>query len=491
MSATGFAAVRPPRYARDKHLPIDECFEAVGQALKCKTVIGSVVRCTRLPGWHFDWDYDFRTGAPSMGDRPSSPPSLTIVIPALNEQDAIGGTIAGCLAAAERIKETAGLSHVEIVVVSDGSTDRTAEIAKGFEDVKVIVFEKNRGYGAAIKEGWRQGSGSLLGFLDADGTCNPEYFADMCRVAIEESADVVLGSRLGPDSKMPRIRRLGNRCYAFLLGLLCGRQVTDTASGMRVVRRESLKWLYPLPDGLHFTPSMSARALLTDLRLIEIPMSYEQRIGRSKLSVVRDGVRFLRTIISGVLCYRPEKLLLMLFMLCLVASALLAAYPVEFYFQNRRLEEWMIYRFVVCYLLGSFELMLLLATALTYQMASLGPRRGQANAFWPFVVASVMSGPMLAVILACLLVFAGVFLWPGVSEYATTGHVTLHWSRLLAGAFSLSCALQTAVFALLLKVLSVWKSQQLQLASMAAEEESAGGHSREKAMLPSDGPRRE
>ena len=134
-----------------------------------------------------------------MGDILS--PSLTIVIPALNEEDAIGGTIVRCLAAREHIKSAAGLVAVEIIVVSDGSTDRTAEIAKSYEDVKVIVFEKNRGYGAAIKEGWRQGSGSLLGFLDADGTCDPNYFAEICQVTVEESADVVLGSRLGPESK--------------------------------------------------------------------------------------------------------------------------------------------------------------------------------------------------------------------------------------------------------------------------------------------------
>lgn len=420
-----------------------------------------------------------------MGDS-FPPPSLTIVIPALNEEGAIGGTIARCLAAREHIKGAAGLAHVEIVVVSDGSTDRTAEIAKSYEDVQVLVFEKNRGYGAAIKEGWRQGRGNLLGFLDADGTCDPIYFAEMCRVAVEESADVVLGSRLGPGSKMPRIRRFGNRIYAFLLGLLCGRQVTDTASGMRVVRRESLKWLYPLPDGLHFTPSMSARALLNDLRLMEIPMPYEERIGRSKLSVVRDGVRFLRTILSGVLCYRPENLLLTAFMLCLVAFALLAAYPAEFYFQNRRLEEWMIYRFVVCYLLGSFGLMLLLATAMTYQMASFGPRRGSANAFWPFVIASVMSGPVLVGILVCFLILAGIFLWPGMHEYGSMGHVTLHWSRLLAGAFSLSCCLQTAVFALLMNVLSVWKGQQTQPERLAASGESATGDSREMATLPTN-----
>ena len=388
--------------------------------------------------------------------------SLTIVIPALNEEDAIGDTISRCLAARGRIAEAAGLTGVEIIVVSDGSTDRTAQIAQGFGEVKVVVFEQNRGYGAAIKEGWRQGDGTLLGFLDADGTCDPAYFADMCRIAIEDSADVVLGSRLGPESKMPRTRRLGNRIYAFLLGLLCGRQITDTASGMRVVRRKSLKHLYPLPDGLHFTPSMSARALLNDLRVIEIPMRYEERIGTSKLSVVGDGIRFLRAIFAGVLCYRPEKLLLSAFVVCLLLMLLLAAYPSEFYFRHGRLEEWMIYRFVVCYLLGSFGLMLLLATALTNQIARFGPRRSSVNPFWPSLLVVLLRGPFLTILMLLLLSLSLFFLWPGIVEYLSTRRITLHWSRLIAGAFALFCCLETAMFALLIKVVSVWQSQGTQ-----------------------------
>lgn len=386
--------------------------------------------------------------------------SLTIVIPALNEQEAIGGTIARCLEASAHIKEAAGLDDVEVVVVSDGSTDRTAEIAHGFAGVQVIEFEHNRGYGAAIKEGWRRGSGTLVGFLDADGTCDPRYFAQMCRVALDESADVVLGSRLGPDSKMPKVRRVGNRIYAFLLGALCGRQVTDTASGMRVVRRKSLGHLYPLPDGLHFTPSMSARALLNDLRVIEIPMPYQERLGRSKLSVVRDGVRFLRTIFAGVLCYRPERLLTFGFLLCAVLVVLMAAYPTEFYLQNRRLEDWMIYRFVGCQLLASVGLMLLLATALAGRVAYFGPRRKSANGFWPSVITALFSGRVLAAMTCVLSILSLGFLWPGIAQYVTTLHVQLHWSRLIAGAFTLLAAGQTAVFGLLIEVVSLWMHQQ-------------------------------
>ncbi|HBL44181.1 MAG TPA: glycosyltransferase family 2 protein, partial [Planctomycetaceae bacterium] len=122
---------------------------------------------------------------------------LTIVIPALNEEDAIGGTIARCLEAREEISHQSGLDGVEIIVVSDGSTDRTAEIAQSFEEISVIIFEQNRGYGAAIKEGWRRGRGDYVGFLDADGTCDPRFFAALCQTAITENADVTLGSRLG------------------------------------------------------------------------------------------------------------------------------------------------------------------------------------------------------------------------------------------------------------------------------------------------------
>ena len=80
----------------------------------------------------------------NLGAPESSDSRLTIVIPALNEEDAIGETIARCLDARAGVKETAGLAGVEVVVVSDGSTDRTAEIAQGFEEVKVVVFEQNR-----------------------------------------------------------------------------------------------------------------------------------------------------------------------------------------------------------------------------------------------------------------------------------------------------------------------------------------------------------
>jgi glycosyltransferase involved in cell wall biosynthesis len=386
---------------------------------------------------------------------------LTIVIPAFNEEQAIGQTISQCLAARDSIKKAASLADVEIVVVSDGSTDRTAEIAQGFEELKVIVFEQNRGYGAAIKEGWRHGCGTLVGCLDADGTCDPSYFGHMCRVALAQSADVVVGARLGSDSKMPIIRRIGNRFFAFLLGLLSRKQVSDMTSGMRVVQRKSLDLLYPLPDGLHFTGSMSARAMLNDLRVIEVPMRYQERIGASKLSVIRDGIQFLRAIFGSVLCYRAEQLFMYIFTLSIVLLVVLAAYPTAYYIQHRRLEEWMIYRFVVCYVLGSFGLLLVLATALIGGLGQFGPRRSASTTYWLALPTKLLRGRMLVLLVFGLFLLSAIFLWPGIVQYASTGHITLHWSRLLAGSFTLSLALQSVVFAVLIEVVALWKRQQI------------------------------
>jgi glycosyltransferase involved in cell wall biosynthesis len=381
--------------------------------------------------------------------------SLTIVVPALNEEAAIGATIERCLAARSRICEAADLDGVEIIVVSDGSTDRTVEIARSFSDVKVIVFPMNRGYGAAIKEGFARGNGEFVGFLDADGTCDPRFFATLCSNAKSSGAEVVLGSRLGPDSKMPTVRRIGNRVYAAMLGVLCGDMVTDTASGMRVIRRSALVDLYPLPDGLHFTPAMSARALLSGMKIVELPMLYEERVGQSKLSVFRDGFRFLRAIVEGVLWYRPERLFLFAFAAFFLVALLLAAYPIEFYLRERRLEEWMIYRFLACSLLGSAGFILLAAGTLAHRFVLSTNERRTGPRFWPSAFELLFVGKTLVLFVVAVLLVSLMFVWPGLLEYVRTRQVTLHWSRVVVAAFGFQVAFITLVTASLLQVFRI------------------------------------
>ncbi|NMB68007.1 MAG: glycosyltransferase [Chloroflexi bacterium] len=237
---------------------------------------------------------------------------LSIVIPAYNEENGIVEIMERVLTIREGLKK-AGVEDLELLVVNDGSRDRTAEMAGEVAGrhacVRIISHPKNRGYGAALKTGFAQARGELVGFLDADGTYPPEYFPQLCREALN-GADLVIGSRMaGAESQMPATRRLGNFIFATLLSVLGWQRVTDSASGMRVFRKETLARISPLPDGLNLTPVMSTRAVHEGVKMVEVPIPYSERVGRSKLSVVRDGRIFLTSMIWTVLSYNPVRVL--------------------------------------------------------------------------------------------------------------------------------------------------------------------------------------
>jgi glycosyltransferase involved in cell wall biosynthesis len=355
--------------------------------------------------------------------------NLLIAIPALNEEESIRGIVQRSLEARQYIIENSPVTDVEITVVSDGSTDATVERAMEFSGrIKVIVFPKNRGYGAAIMEAWAQSDADLLGFLDADGTCDPRIFAPLCRKLADEKADIVLGCRMAEANPMPPIRRLGNRIFALLLASLSNKMVKDTASGMRVVRRSALPSLYPLPSGLHFTPAMSARAMLSDhMRIVEVDMPYAEREGRSKLSVLRDGFRFLKVILSTALLYRPGKLLMLGSGIFLLMGALLMITPVVHYLATRTVAEWMIYRFLVSTLFAQVSLLLWGASGVTSRIVGVAIQREVRNT--PGFFYGWVRTPWFWVVTGLLTGAGAALVYPAAHQLWQTGHTNVHWSR--------------------------------------------------------------
>ncbi len=234
--------------------------------------------------------------------------TLSVVIPAYNEEDGIADILERVLAVGPAVKAT-GIAGFEVIVVDDGSKDRTADIVRGYPGVRLVQHKVNRNYGGALKTGFRVAAGDLLAFLDADGTYPPEYLPQLCG-EVMKGADMCVGSRMaGAKNDSPLVRQVGNFMFARLVSLIGNTQVTDVASGMRVFRREALPALYPLPDGLNFTPAMSTRAIHENLKLAEVPIPHSERLGDSKLGVIRDGMRFLNAILWTALAYNPVRIL--------------------------------------------------------------------------------------------------------------------------------------------------------------------------------------
>ncbi len=361
---------------------------------------------------------------------------LDIVIPAYNEENAIGAIVQRCLDAREAIVAGTPVHRVTVTVVSDGSIDRTAEVAAEFEpDVRLIAYPENRGYGAAIKTGFAANDGDLVAFLDADGTCDPQFFVPLVNALIARHASLAIGSRMAPASKMPRVRRLGNRIWRMLINWIAQAEITDAASGMRVIRRDALPLLEPLPTGLHYTPTMSCRAALDErVSMVEQPIAYEERVGGSKLKVVRDGLRFLRTILDVGLTYQPFRLISLpgVFLL-LLAVGLLLPLAVS-YAATRHVADGEVYRVLtalVCAIGGMQMFLTGLEAERTVERTH--PKKWKGGVV--FLSLRLIVTQRMLVFYATALIGAALLLnLDGIRTWLSSGYVSQHWSRTAVGA---------------------------------------------------------
>ncbi|MBF0602981.1 MAG: glycosyltransferase family 2 protein [Nitrospirae bacterium] len=361
---------------------------------------------------------------------------FSIIIPAFNEEQAIEQIIVRCLGVrAELIAQTA-IDEVEIIVVSDGSTDQTEEIALRFEsDLRVIAYPHNKGYGYALKTGFAVAKGDIVAFLDADGTCDPRFFIPMVQKLERSQADICIGSRMGTGSEMPRLRRIGNLFFRYLINVLGNTSITDAASGMRVIRRSALKWLYPLPDGLHFTPAMSCTAVMdAHLEIVEIEMTYEERLGRSKLKVLQDGIGFLKVILSIALMYRPIRVFGVLGVLMSAIAFWFGLLTLSGYLRQEAaaVDFHRVFSVVLFGITGIFVTGMSVVADRAAKLIHRLPRH--RSPFGRLLHRSFRSRP--AVIFSSLCVLSGVAMnLNNIVSWFTTGQMHSHWAYLVTGGF--------------------------------------------------------
>jgi glycosyltransferase involved in cell wall biosynthesis len=236
----------------------------------------------------------------------------TVVIPAFNEQEAIGEVVA-------RVRSHG--AWAEVLVVDDGSTDLTAPRAEA-AGARVVRHPYNKGNGAAVKTGIREARGEVVLLMDADGQHDP---ADMSRlVEAVGVSDMVIGARAAKDQAMTRA--LGNAVFRALASWLTGRPIPDLTSGFRAARRDRLvEILHLLPNGFSY-PTTSCLALMkAGHNVAFLPVAARPRIGTSKIRPLRDGVRFLLIILKIVTLYSPLKVF---FPISLVSLLLGIAYGI-------------------------------------------------------------------------------------------------------------------------------------------------------------------
>jgi len=404
--------------------------------------------------------------------------AVSVVIPAYNEEDAIRAVVERVERALdELVREGTGLGAAEILVVNDGSTDRTAERARVSPRVRVITHEHPRGYGAALKTGFRRSRGDIVVFLDADGTYPPERLAALCRPIAEGHADMTVGDRMsGGGGAMPLVRRLGNRIFSRLLSWIVEAPVRDSASGMRAFRRSVLPRLLPLPDGMDFIVGLSTRAHHEGLRVVEIPIPYAERRGRSKLALVGDGLRFLRTFAVVAATYNPLKFFGVLGLLALAVAGYLGLGPVAHYVRYRRVEEGEIYRLFTILVLGIIGLQLVNFGIVGNRLLALVSglpleRRGVLGRLFLNQAFARVSWRLGAVL--CL--GAVVLNHRAVAQFLALRAIDLHWSYPITGATMFLVGAQLVMAGSLLAIFRRVEERREYLGALGAEDDELAG----------------
>ncbi len=224
--------------------------------------------------------------------------SVTIIIPAFNESAAIEGVI-------NRLKEL--YPAYEIIVVDDGSTDRTGESAEQ-AGATVIRHSWNRGYGAALRTGLQKASGRIVCTFDGDGQHVPEDLAKLLERIHE--ADMVVGVR-SKDSHRPLCRRPGKLILSFFADFLTGTRIPDVNSGLRVFRRDVLlKYLHLMPEGFSFSTTATFAFLKGGHRIAWVPVTTRRRLGKSSVSQLRHGFETLLLMLRLTALFDPLKVFL-------------------------------------------------------------------------------------------------------------------------------------------------------------------------------------
>ena len=248
-----------------------------------------------------------------MTDRGAAGPSLSIVLPCLDEAERLPGTLAAYLAHFPPDR-----AEVELIVVDDGSTDGTTaiadQVAAADPRVRVVRRTRNRGKGYAVRTGIQAAQGEVVVFTDADGSYGPEQLERV--VAALDRAPVAIGARLGSQAGAgPPLRRLASRVFNRVMRLLLGLPFHDTQCGLKGFRRGAAEAMFRRArvDGFAFDAEALWIARRLGIEVVEVPVRAEERqgstvrLGGDALRMVADVWKVRRAAARGVYDETPVR----------------------------------------------------------------------------------------------------------------------------------------------------------------------------------------
>jgi len=218
--------------------------------------------------------------------------TISVIIPAKNEEDSIGIVVS-------ETRRVLG-ENAEIIVVDGHSVDNTVKAALEADRKTIVIRQIGRGKGAGLKTAFKHSTGATIVIIDADFTYDPVEMLTLVKPIISGEADFVLGSRfMGEMQKgaMTPIHSLANKMISLLVSLFCRKRITDVLSGFRAMKRSIIDSISFESDGFDIETEMTMKIVKRRFRTLEVPIKYRRRLGKSKLSNLRDGVTIFKRVL--------------------------------------------------------------------------------------------------------------------------------------------------------------------------------------------------
>ena len=243
---------------------------------------------------------------------------ISVIIPAYNEEESIEKVIDEII---KVLQENNIYENSEIIVVNDGSTDRTREIALE-KKITVLDNPQNIGYGYSLKKGIENARNETIVITDADLTYPFSYVTEMLKIK-EQGYDLIVGARTGKYYKESMFKNILRKILKKFVEFVSGKKVKDINSGLRVFDKSTVMKYFPrLCNTFSFTTSQTLAYLMNDLFVYYLDIPYNKRYGKTKIHLLKDSIKSMRYILEAGIYYNPLKIFTLLTVICIILATI-------------------------------------------------------------------------------------------------------------------------------------------------------------------------